>query len=1017
MNDMGNVSSTAVTHATVSSVDSLAVQKDVGKELVLGKSKILSKSHCIGIVPEKNTLNKIKLPAGSLNSDFLGGRRGVVKKENEVVLDVNHLSTNGKFDRKLVDDNIENCQYKDDNSECVAAFGESKSLESGETGDKEDKCQDEDNLCRQNIEDDSVGHKESRRDLSEEKKLVIKQLVNQCHESVANLDKDHRVILTMVKTRSSSHRKFHDRGLKLIAELESIVKKFKEVRKEKDYAITDLKNILRRLTENLQVMEKKLKTLESRRENCTEYELQNKELKTNGSKEQQNENPNPLSTFKSNTNSKILTIEQNSSSLSQKDEIVSTEADSGTKDFSPNNLEDSTLCSTNNNHVGLYSSFHQNGMTDIMFNQSGPENKGMSPNCFLESHDENQPYLGKVNIDHVHDNISCETDCPPRSSWNGNPKIDRQDGDGPQEIILNLQREHNSLDDRKCSNCDQSVQASHNNSESLTQRNDLSFGYWMDKANEFLRMNTEEREIHSVRGICSVLCLDTSESMSGEAFQTMVDLAIRFISGIQASPLPQGVGLVCFGEDTKVLSRYCTDFLNLKQMIKKLKPRGTSPLSAGLLLSCAVTKLIGGIPCARGDAFYPRIIVLTDGVATPQHVTGNKDFTPEMSDILKISAEIAAVLSATIGPPVRVYSVLLGKADETMLGPAVRITGGKSIRPADFDKLIHQQEGELLAAHLRSYFPNFRNVEPDMVRAVLEASEHSIGQVDLEDLVEYIRNPPPQMGTDRHDNETNNSHRKPTTSMPPIGTRVRRGPDWRYNEQDTHGPGTVVDIDRDGFISVLWDNGHRYRYPYGIFGHFAVKIVDEPRILPEDQLIDVGCLVKRGDDWRDNGHDGGPRSIGVVLRTHFDATVDVIWPTGEQRRYKYGKQGYFEVELCDPFDENVRNRMLSMNVQDCPADSYSTSEFLGIESGGLRIEDVVNSDDRTKNAVKEMSRENATLEEMNKRNVVRSKWTSQARVESMSEGGEKSAEQTGGLNGKRETNTSVNSQACLGGHE
>lgn len=150
-----------------------------------------------------------------------------------------------------------------------------------------------------------------------------------------------------------------------------------------------------------------------------------------------------------------------SSSLSQKDEIVSTEPDSGTKNFSPNNLEDNTLCSTNNNHVGLYSSFHQNGMTDIMFNQSGPENKGMSPNCFLESHDENQPYLGKVNIDHVHDNISCETDCPPRSSWNGNPKIDRQDGDGPQEIILNLQREHNSLDDRKCSNCDQSVQASH----------------------------------------------------------------------------------------------------------------------------------------------------------------------------------------------------------------------------------------------------------------------------------------------------------------------------------------------------------------------------------------------------------------------------------------------------------------------------------------------------------------------------------------------------------------------------
>lgn len=34
---------------------------------------------------------------------------------------------------------------------------------------------------------------------------------------------------------------------------------------------------------------------------------------------------------------------------------------------------------------------------------------------------------------------------------------------------------------------------------------------------------------------------------------------------------------------------------------------------------------------------------------------------------------------------------------QTMLGPAVRITGGKSIRPADFDKLIHQQEGEVVS--------------------------------------------------------------------------------------------------------------------------------------------------------------------------------------------------------------------------------------------------------------------------------------------------------------------------------
>ena len=90
-------------------------------------------------------------------------------------------------------------------------------------------------------------------------------------------------------------------------------------------------------------------------------------------------------------------------------------------------------------------------------------------------------------------------------------------------------------------------------------------------------------------------------------------------------------------------------------------------------------------------------------------------------------------------------------------------------------------------------------------------------------------------------------------------------------------------------------------------------------------------VTELGNAWRDNNHDGGPGNIGVVFKVHQDATVrvgyhfqqtvrvynkqklfelqlqallisllysiQVRWPTGELRRYKYGKQGYFEVEL------------------------------------------------------------------------------------------------------------------------
>lgn len=39
--------------------------------------------------------------------------------------------------------------------------------------------------------------------------------------------------------------------------------------------------------------------------------------------------------------------------------------------------------------------------------------------------------------------------------------------------------------------------------------------------------------------------------------------------GVQDSSVPQNVGLVCFGEDTKVLSRCCMDYSNLKQVISE----------------------------------------------------------------------------------------------------------------------------------------------------------------------------------------------------------------------------------------------------------------------------------------------------------------------------------------------------------------------------------------------------------------------------------------------------------------
>ncbi|XP_062581234.1 uncharacterized protein LOC134243034 isoform X2 [Saccostrea cucullata] len=506
------------------------------------------------------------------------------------------------------------------------------------------------------------------------------------------------------------------------------------------------------------------------------------------------------------------------------------------------------------------------------------------------------------------------------------------------------------------------------------QRETLNPGYWVDRANEILRMSAIEGPADNVCGPNTVLCLDTSDSMWGNPFRTMINLALRFLSGLESNDsVSEKVGLVCFGAETKVISRCCLDYPRLKQEISKLRPGGHSPLTAGLMLSLPLTmrgKLT--IPQMDGVLFFPRVIVITDGVATPELVTTSDDFVPDLSELMMINTDITIMARRFKERGNRVYCVPVGQANEAIISPLVEATSGKIVQPANFEKLIHQFHTEFIAAALRRNFPDYRTADPYMIRAAAEATVSSQNNLDMDDVVEYVRNPPPQrgLGDDDDDDDENAVPNEGSSNMPPIGTRVRRGPDWspEFIGQDGDGPGTIVEHNRGGFIRVMWDNGHLNVYPYGASGRFAVIVVDEPRILQQHQFIEVGCLVRRGDNWRDDDEDGGPGNIGVVFRVHSDGTVGVRWPTGRKRRYKYGRQGFFEVEICDPFDEEVRFRMLSMNFQwqEGHEEKRTKSKPQVTTEDQPRIEDIVNSDERDKN-------NNRTLEEMNKRNALRSK--------------------------------------------
>lgn len=149
--------------------------------------------------------------------------------------------------------------------------------------------------------------------------------------------------------------------------------------------------------------------------------------------------------------------------------------------------------------------------------------------------------------------------------------------------------------------------------------------------------------------------------------------------------------------------------------------------------------------------------------------------------------------------------------------------------------------------------------------------------------------------------------------MPPLGTRVKRGRDWIWDDQDSLGPGTVIGhCERVGWLTVEWDNGLRNIYRYGTTrlesDVYDVQVCNEPRIL-RNEAISTGCQVQRGQDWEWKNQNGDTGSIGSVVTVVENGDVLVRWQNGFLGQYRFGRNGKFDLKICDPFSpEAVRHR-------------------------------------------------------------------------------------------------------------
>ncbi|XP_022334282.2 uncharacterized protein LOC111131169 isoform X1 [Crassostrea virginica] len=430
----------------------------------------------------------------------------------------------------------------------------------------------------------------------------------------------------------------------------------------------------------------------------------------------------------------------------------------------------------------------------------------------------------------------------------------------------------------------------------------MSQQIWREQGQYEAKINDDLRHQHG-RGPNSIFILDTSASLGPDGFDQMKQTFTTMIDEYERHcEIDENIAVIVCGHFTRFQRHFSNRYEDIRQCIDDVEFGGPSPLTAAFFL--AEGSMINRASHGKRGDFHTRIICITDGRPT--------DFTAEMScddsSLIETEADKDHLLQLTrmIGRVCPIFCIPVGKNPDTMCLEFIcaQSRGGKVVYPEHAKQFAKYSQNMKTASELSLSLLNDGN-DRERILICLAGTfpNRDFTEMDQDDIVEIYTKKHLYRPGDAFIEEVDiDNERDPT--MPPVGSRVKRGRDWRWGEQDSFCAGTVVNHSPPGWLAVKWDSGSRFNYRYGSSPDFEEKydleVCDEPRTLKEE-IIAVGSLVKRGTDWKWANQDGGPGNIGSVFKVQRNGYVNVRWQNGNENIYRFGRSGKYDLEICDPF--------------------------------------------------------------------------------------------------------------------
>ncbi|XP_065943564.1 uncharacterized protein [Magallana gigas] len=493
----------------------------------------------------------------------------------------------------------------------------------------------------------------------------------------------------------------------------------------------------------------------------------------------------------------------------------------------------------------------------------------------------------------------------------------------------------------------------------MAERFKTSQDLWHNQAVYEAQKHRRLRYQHG-RGPSNIFILDTSSSIGDEGVQRMKDAFTSIIDEYSKHPdIDENVAVIVCGRQTKFLRYFSNQYEDTKRCLDDVDFGGPSPLTAAFILSTGGLMDGASSICMMGNLhFHQRFILFSDGRPT--------DFTissPDDSLVLETDEAKDHLLQMTVnlGRIHPIFCIPVGRNPDMTL---LEFISGQS----KGGKIIHSDEARQLGKC--SYNLKAASVLLQTMKNDCHDREHIVTSLallfpyteyterDQDDIIEMCSRKTLFCSNHNIKIEVNvemEMFKETNPRMPTLGSRVRRGRDWQWGNQDNMGPGTVIGhYKEDGWLHVEWDTGSVSNYRYGSsqseLNKYDVKVCIEPRILG-NEIIATGCLVTRGTDWEWDDQDGGAGNIGSVISVQGTGFVYVRWRHGFISQYRFGWHGKFDLQICDPFSkeaieyfkDQVRNA--SLNYPNGDQASFNEGYALGLPSSRPAISEKAKSVD------------------------------------------------------------------------